>query len=177
VDLALLERLKGGLTMYPDRVRDNTVEVQLPLVAHFFPRARVVGMRAAPDAGSHELGVLLAEAADSLGRRLVVLGSTDLTHYGPNYGFSPAGTGEAAVSWARENDQRMIDALVGMDVDGAVTLAREQRSACSVGGALVAMGFARGRGVSKGVLLEYRTSRDVHVDSSFVGYAAIAYEA
>jgi AmmeMemoRadiSam system protein B len=37
------------------------------------------------------------------------------------------------------------------------------------------MAFARAVGASRGELLEYRTSRDVHPAESFVGYAAVAY--
>ena len=175
VDHELLERVRGVVEMHPDRRGDNTVEVQLPFVAHFFPRAEVIGLRAPPTEESYELGRCIAVAAEDLRRRVVVLGSTDLTHYGPNYGFSPAGNGEAAVDWVHSNDARLIDALLKIDVELSVLRARTDRSACSIGGALAAMGFASARGVKEGTLLEYLTSRDVHRDASFVGYAAIVY--
>ena len=41
-----------------------------------------------------------------------------MTHYGPNYGFSPAGKGRAALDWVKNtNDSRAIKAMVEMDVD------------------------------------------------------------
>ena len=86
------------------------------------------------------------------------------------------GGGEAAERWVREtNDARIIEALVAMEPDAAVARAATERSACSVGGALAAMGYAAWRGVTKGTLARYRTSRDVHRDPSFVGYAGIVY--
>ncbi len=177
-DTELLARLGQEVALQPDLVADNTVEVQLGLAAHFFPGSRVLGMRAPPSEGSYELGGLLYRAALELDRTVVIVGSTDLTHYGPNYGFSPAGEGRRAVEWVRNtNDARMIEALVGMDPSLAVNRAQEERSACSVGGALVAMGFAAARGIQRGRVIDYLTSYDVRPDASFVGYAGIVYEA
>ena len=176
-DLELRERLVAALPVRDDRVADNTVEVNLPFVRHLFPRARVLGMRAAPSPDARRLGEALARAADELGRELAVVGSTDLTHYGASYGFQPAGEGARALAWVRDvNDRRLIDALVTMDFDGALQRAARERSACSVGGALAAMTFARFRGVAGGTLLRYSTSWDVHPAESFVGYAAVLFQ-
>ena len=82
----------------------------------------------------------------------------------------------ATLAWVREvNDRRFIDAVLAMDVEAVIERALGERSACSAGGALAAMGFARERGVSRGELLRYCTSRDVHPAESFVGYAGIVF--
>jgi AmmeMemoRadiSam system protein B len=175
-DLELLAALKKLVRMGEDRWADNTVEVQLPLARHFHPAARCLGLRAPPSALAGDLGRAVAAAARSLGRKVGVVGSTDLTHYGPNYGFAPAGTGADAERWVRDvNDRRFIDALVAMDEDAAREHAVAEHSACSAGGAIAAMAFARENGAARGELLAYRTSRDVHVSDSFVGYAAVLY--
>ncbi len=175
-DLELLASLKKLVVMDDDRWADNTVEVQLPLARHFHPGARCLGFRAPPSALAGDLGRAVAAAARSLGRRVAVVGSTDLTHYGPNYGFAPAGTGADAERWVRDvNDRRFIDALTAMDEDAARERAVAERSACSAGGAIAAMAFARESGAVRGELLAYRTSREVHVSESFVGYAAVRY--
>lgn len=177
-DLELREKLGASLPLREDRVADNTVEVQLPFVRHLFPEARVLGMRVAPSEDARRLGQALAAAARSLGRRISVVGSTDLTHYGANYGFQPRGEGAAAVAWVRDvNDKRFIDALLSMDFSAALERATREHSACSAGGALAAMTFARENGVQKGDLLSYATSYDVHPSDSFVGYAGVLYQA
>ena len=103
-------------------------------------------------------------------------GSTDLTHYGPSYGFAPAGTGTRALRWVREvNDHRFIESLLAMEFKTALERALTERSACSAGGALAALSFARENGVTKGELVRYSTSFDVHPGDSFVGYAGILY--
>ena len=175
-DLALLEEVRREMPVREDRSADNTVEIQLPFVRYLFPSARVLGMRAAPSQDAGTLGVALAAAARRLGRKVGVAGSTDLTHYGTSYGFAPAGGGEKALRWVREtNDRRFIESMMAMDFDAALERAVRERSACSAGGALVAMSFARENGVRQGRLVRYMTSFDVHPGESFVGYAGILY--
>jgi MEMO1 family protein len=175
-DRELLAELRGALPLHEDRYADNTVEIQLPLLRHLAPGAMVLGMRASPSHDADALGRAIGAAAARLGRRIAVAGSTDLTHYGSNYGFTPKGGGEAALQWVREvNDRRMIESLCAMDFDAALDRALQERSACSVGGALAALSFARAKGIQKGTLLRYMTSHDVHPAESFVGYAGIIY--
>ena len=175
-DLELAARLKERVAVAEDRWADNTVEVQLPFARHFFPAARLLGMRAPPSPAAGELGRAIAEAAAECGKRVAVVGSTDLTHYGPNYGFDPAGSGAKAVQWVTGvNDRRFIDSLLAMDEAGVRERGVGERSACSAGGAVAAMAFARAAGATRGELLDYRTSRDVHASESFVGYAAVVY--
>jgi hypothetical protein len=175
-DMELLAALRAAIPVTEDRSADNTVEVQLPFVRYLFPGSRVLGMRASPSRDADRLGKALAEAARGLGRRVGVAGSTDLTHYGSSYGFVPAGTGNRALRWVREvNDRRFIESLLAMEFDSALERALKERSACSAGGALAALSFARENGVREGKLLRYSTSYDIHPGESFVGYAGILY--
>jgi AmmeMemoRadiSam system protein B len=175
-DLELLAAIRAAVPVTEDRTADNTVEVQLPFVKYLFPHAKVLGMRASPSRDADRLGRALAEAARGLGRKTGVAGSTDLTHYGPSYGFSPAGAGNKALRWVREvNDRRFIDSLLAMEFDSALERALRERSACSAGGALAALSFAHENGTSRGELVRYSTSFDVHPGDSFVGYAGILY--
>jgi AmmeMemoRadiSam system protein B len=175
-DLALLERLRARVQIVDDLDADNTVEIQLPFMRYLLPKARALALRAPPSSAALRLGEALAACAREAGRRTAVVGSTDLTHYGPNYGFSPHGSGAAALEWVRGvNDRRMIDALLALELDQALELALRERSACSVGGAAAAARYAQQSGCTKGKLLEYATSHDVYPGSSFVGYAAIIY--
>jgi AmmeMemoRadiSam system protein B len=179
-DRELLLVLRGALEVHEDRQADNTVEIQLPLLRYLFPQARLVALRCAPSHEALRLGDALAESARSVGlvpgSSVAVLGSTDLTHYGPNYGFAPKGRGREAVSWVREvNDRRFIDALRGMELAEALELAGREHSACSAGGAVAAARFAESSGCRSGRLLDYRTSYDVYPGDSFVGYAGLIY--
>jgi MEMO1 family protein len=178
-DAELRDEIGRRIALAEDRVADNTVEVQLPLVAALLPRARVAAFRAPPSARATELGAAIAAAAAALGRAVVVVGSTDLTHYGQSYEFAPAGAGEAAARWVSDvNDRRFVEAVVALDGAQAVDRAVRERSACSAGAAAAAIAFALAQpGGAEARLLHYRTSRDVMPASSFVGYAAIVFGA
>jgi AmmeMemoRadiSam system protein B len=177
IDRELAEDLKEKLSGRPDRYQDNTVEVLLPMVRWFFPRARLLWMRFPAEASSFEAGKLLAERAKALGRRLALAGSTDLTHYGRNYGFSPRGSGKEALEWVKKvNDAAFIRAVLSGDPAGVLRRAEEDYSACSAGAVLGAMGFAGSSGPPHAELLAYATSADVTEEEfpdSFVGYAAV----
>ena len=174
--LGVIER-SSEIPFHEDRAADNTVEVQLPLIKYLFPEARALSLRAAPSSDSIELGRAIKRAAESLGRTVTVIGSTDLTHYGSNYGFAPAGRGEEALKWVKEvNDRGFIESLLSMNPEDALDHAARHQSACSAGGAVTALSFALAMGVREGELIRYLTSYDIYPNESFVGYAGIIYE-
>lgn len=175
-DLELLQILRETVAVDQDRAPDNTVEIHLPFVKAILPGAKALALRAPPSLSAVQLGKELASAQDRLGARIAVVGSTDLTHYGPNYGFLEAGHGEQARAWVREtNDRRMIESLLSMDFREALRRSGAERSACSAGGAVAAASFALACGIPAGTLLRYATSFSVHPSESFVGYAAIVF--
>jgi hypothetical protein len=153
---------------------DNTVEVQLPFVKYFFPQTRIVPLGVPPTSATLQLGRRVAEICKDLGRSALVLGSTDLTHYGYNYGFTPKGVGADAVEWVKkQNDKRVVDLMVQMDEEGVIRESLLNHNACCSGAAAAAIVAARELGAKKGIKLIYATSYDIRPDSSFVGYVGI----
>jgi len=171
----LMNELDGA----EDRFRDNTVEVLLPMVHYFFPKANLIWLRLGADSGAFEAGRIISKAAAKLKLKINVLASTDLTHYGPNYGFSPHGTGQAALRWVRdENDAKFLKALETGNSGEVLRSAELDHCACSAGAVLGAMGFASAEGLGNAQLIEYGTSADVGGGTSadsFVGYAALRF--
>jgi AmmeMemoRadiSam system protein B len=156
--------------------QDNTIELQLPFVRYFFPEAMIVPIGVPPEPASLEIGRRAVELAEESGKRLLVLGSTDLTHYGPNYGFSPKGTGPQAVEWVRkENDRQVIDRMLAMDEEGVLSEGLQSLNACCAGAAATTIAAARRMGAQQGVELAYTTSYDIRPDSSFVGYVGVLF--
>ena len=155
---------------------DNTIEIQLAMVKHFFPEAKLLAIRSPISLKAKALGEAVAEIAREKGIHILAIGSTDLTHYGPNYGFLTKGIGPSAVEWVKkENDKGFIDRALKMDTEGLLKHALENDSACSAGAAASAMATCKSLGAEKGILLDYYTSYDILPDQSFVGYAGIVY--
>lgn len=179
IDIELRELLINKLNGKSDRYQDNTVEVIIPMVRYFFPEAKLLWARFPQNMSSFEAGKTLAGAGKSLGRNLAVIGSTDLTHYGVNYDFTPKGTGQQALDWVRTvNDASFIRAVLHSDPQEILRCAVRNRSACSAGAVLGVLGFTDYTGCAKSELLEYGTSADVfknEISDSFVGYASIIW--
>jgi len=178
-DTELRTAMLGETDGQEDSFPDNTVEVLLPMARFFFPKALLLWMRLPENMSSFEAGKTLATVAARQGRKLAVVASADLTHYGPNYGFTPMGTGPEALRWVEEvNDRRFIEAVEAGNPAEMLERARTECSSCSAGAVLGAMGFAQASGIGPAQLLEYGTSADVEKNSpkvSFVSYAAFAF--
>ena len=175
-DREVLSLLRDRMELEEDIYSDNTVEIQLPLIKFLFNDVMLLYLRVSPTAVAIELGQNLNDIAKDVGRRIAVVGSTDLTHYGPAYGFSPAGKGEAAVEWVRQqNDKSIINAFVDMQHQSALRISARDRSACSAGGAATASAFAGLRGIKRGKIIGHSMSCDTYKSDSFVGYVGILY--
>lgn len=169
--------LRKRLTLAEEYLGDNTIEVQLPMVKYFFPKARVLAMRSPHSPQAMELGEAVVAVGQELKVSILAFGSTDLTHYGPNYGWAPKGRGPEAVKWVKEvNDKRFIDEALKLSGAGMLRAAQEDQSACSAGGAVAAVAAAQKLGAREAVLNDYYTSYDVMPNDSFVGYAGIVLE-
>lgn len=175
-DADLRAALARAVSAQGERGADNTVEVHLPMAARRFPGTPVVCVRAPNDERSAALGSALADYQASSGRRLFVLGSTDLTHYGKAYGFEPGGPAPGGFAWALRADKDITDAFLAMDEAESLRQAELRGSACSVGAAVAAMSFAKRLGAPSSRLVMRGSSDELAPggDSS-VGYCAVAY--
>jgi AmmeMemoRadiSam system protein B len=178
IDTGFVKNLMGRMDVKKESPTsgDNTVEIQLAMVKYFFPEAKLVAIRSPLSLKAETLGKGVAEIAREEGISILAIGSTDLTHYGPNYGFLSKGIGPASVKWVKEeNDKGFIERALKMDTAGLLKHALENDSACSAGAVISAMATSKAMGAEKGILLDYYTSYDIMPDDSFVGYAGILY--
>ena len=176
--------VEAGAHSNPAAHRDeHSIEVQIPFIQHLFPNAKIVPVMA-PAAGfdvrfGTRIGDMLGRLSD---KRVICLASTDLTHYGPRYGFCPEGVGPAALDWARQvNDRQFIELALQMDADRLFNDALHNGNACGPAAAATLVAAAAAMGRSGGVLLAHTTSNEVLMErfgqtsDESVGYAAIVY--
>ena len=154
--------------------QDNTIELQLPFIKYFFKDVKIVAVGVPPAKSSLGIGRSVVEIAKSLQMRIKVIGSTDLTHYGRNYGFVSEGTGLQAVDWVRsQNDRRIIDTMLAMDTEKVINEALTRHNACCAGAAATAIEAAKHLGADQAESIAYATSYDKSPGDSFVGYVGI----
>jgi AmmeMemoRadiSam system protein B len=115
-------------------------------------------------------------------RKIVCLGSTDLTHYGPRYGFVPQGTGREALQWAHEvNDREFVDLALELKPAELLACAARNGNACGPGATASTVAAAKGLGCERGLLLAQTNSGEVMrekmgtTSTDSVGYAAIVF--
>ncbi len=173
---SLTEAVAGVVCAVSDHHPDNTIEIHLPMAVMRFPGLPVACFRAPNDGRASKLGAAIADWAMASGKKVFVLGSTDLTHYGKAYDFEPGGHGPEGFAWARRADKAITDAFVAMDEAEALRRADADGSACSVGAAMASMAYARRLGALRSRLL-MRGSSDETAPSrdASVGYCAVAY--
>jgi AmmeMemoRadiSam system protein B len=177
---AVLEEGGGLLVDAPDaHAGEHSCEVQLPFIQHLCPQARILPILVPPEELAPSAGEAVARAIAKTEEEVVVVGTTDLTHYGAMYyGYAPAGTGDAALAWVKDNDARVIDLMLTLQAEEIVAETAAHHNACGGGALAATVAAARALGAQKGVLLEYTTSHHVMPRgpaTDFVGYAAVVF--
>ncbi len=161
--------------------REHSIEVQLPLMQMLRPDVRIVPINVSPGPEAEGLGRAVGEvlARDFAGAS--VIGSTDLTHYGPQYGFTPGGVGPAGLEWARENDRRVLKLIETMRAEKVIEETSSRMNACGGGAVAATVAACSAMGATKGIVLEYATSAEIMASlyqapaEDAVGYAAVVF--
>jgi len=162
---------------------EHSIEVQVPFVQHLFVGAKILPILVPPGKQAVALGTSLGDIISrDEQRKIVCIGSTDLTHYGPSYGFAPMGTGPKALQWAgKVNDREFIDLALRLETEGMLTSAAENFNACGAGAAGAAVAAAKILGSKQGLLLAHTNSNEIMLrkmgatSADSVGYAAIVF--
>jgi MEMO1 family protein len=172
----LISEFKFSIEISSRYEQDNTIELQLPFIKYLFPDVKILPLGVPPKASSIRIGERVSEIAEETGKKILVIGSTDLTHYGYNYGNTPKGTGKKAVEWVKnENDKRMIDLILDMNPEEIISESFANANACCSGAVAAAIAALKKQGALRGEKLLYRTSYDVRPDDSFVGYVGVVF--
>lgn len=176
-----LTESSAGLFGVDDRfhAQEHAVEVELPLVQQAWPNAVVLPIEVPLIDSVVEIGLRTAREVIAANLRPIFLASSDLTHYGVNYGFAPAGLGLHGLQWAKENDRRLLDLIAAFRIDDLMPEVRQRSNACGGGAIAAMMAACREYGAAHGRLLwhanSYETLAGVAPQSpnNAVGYAAV----
>ncbi len=162
---------------------EHSIEVQIPFIQYLFEDAEIVPIMTEPAEYTLMLGMDVGQCIrQARNKKIVCIGSTDLTHYGPRYGFTPNGTGQKGVNWAKNiNDRIFIDLAIAMEAEQLLIEAMDNQNACGPGAAAATISAAKKLDKRKGILLAHTHSSEVmerkygQSSEDSVGYAAIIY--
>jgi len=171
-----------GVSLASQGIKPTAVPfVQLPFIQHAAPSAKLLPIIVPPSASAPDAGRAVAERAKALRRGAVFVGSTDLTHYGPRYRFTPMGSGPDALRWAKEvNDRRLLDLVVSLKTGEVVAEALEHHNACGSGAVAAAMAACVAMGADRAQVLRHTTSNEVAHGrfgemADAVGYSGVVF--
>jgi len=141
---------------------EHSIEVQLPFLQYLYDinfKLVPITMMMQDIEVSRDLGSAVAKAI--IGKNVVMIASTDLTHYQ-----------HSTSAW--RNDKRIIDAILSLDENSVYKNVEEYNiSMCGYGPVSAVIIASKILGASKTELLKYATSGDVTGDQSqVVGYAS-----
>ena len=157
---------------------EHSIEVQIPFIQYLFPEAKIVPIMVSPSEQAVQLGRKIGGVLQKQNKAVCVLGSTDLTHYGPRFGYTPYGIGDESLSPMKENDRELIELATNMEATEVIREAEEHRNACGSGAIAATIAAVQELGAERGWLLEHTTSQDIMPErpaSDFVGYAGIIF--
>ena len=125
---AVVEDVRAGLReksesfVVDDRfhLREHAVEVELPLIEIAWPGASILPIEVPLANSAVQIGRETAKRVMQTNYRVVFLASSDLTHYGPDYGFAPGGIGMHGLDWAKQNDRQLLDRVQKFEIDAIV---------------------------------------------------------
>jgi AmmeMemoRadiSam system protein B len=186
IDEELADAVLSGGSAVANRgahTSEHSIEVQVPFIQYLFAGAKILPVIVPPSEHAVTLGTRVGEIISrDENKKIVCIGSTDLTHYGPRYGFTPKGTGKKALEWAGSvNDREFIDFALKMESEHLLNSAVENLNACGPGAAAATIAAAKKLGAERGVLLAHTNSNEIMLEkmgttsSDSVGYAAIVF--
>lgn len=162
---ALLEACPSCRSDAKAHEKEHSLEVQIPFLQHFNPGVSIVPVCVSHVASYQDLAGLGRAVADTVrvfGRDVLILASTDMSHY-------------VSRAEAREKDGLAIDRILALDPEGLFrTVVQEDISMCGFQPVTAALVAARELGAVKAELVRYATSGDVTGDDrGVVGYAGL----
>jgi AmmeMemoRadiSam system protein B len=170
---ALLKTDRGA------HVEEHSLEVQIPMLQVLLPNTKIVPIAVSADQRACEVGRSVGRYLSRYERSTAVVATTDLTHYGHDYDFCPAGEGTRGAEWMRKNDERMIELIRQMEGERVVPEAARNWNACGAGAVAAAIEAAKVQGAIRGEVVSYTTSFEELPDSEYftvaVGYVGLVF--
>ncbi len=143
---------------------EHSIEVQLPFLQYFKSDIKLVPIVLAYSSGAiyKEIGKELAKAIKDSSKEVVIIASSDMTHYEPQES-------------AQRKDNKAIEAILDLNEDELLKRVDELKiSMCGYAPAVSLISAAKELGATGAELVRYQTSGDTTGDySAVVGYAGI----
>jgi AmmeMemoRadiSam system protein B len=162
IDKELAQKLLGEVIKADEtaHIHEHSIEVQLPWLQHLYKKVKIVPITML--AQDLETARTVGKAISRAGDNLIIIASSDFTHYEPD-------------SVAKEKDNSVIEAVVALDEEELYERCEKLNcTMCGYGAVAAAIVAAKEMKARNASLLKYATSGETSGDfSRVVGYGSI----
>ncbi len=158
---------------------EHSIEVQLPWIARILgEKIKIVPISVNPAIFEKEemisLGKAIYEACKELDKKVVVIASSDFTHYGAAYNYIPfTGSPSEILEKIKQTDMDLIEAIQELDTEKIIEIGSKS-TVCGYGCIAAMVEYAKLTGAKEAKLLDYTTSFDVSkTTDAIVAYAGV----
>jgi hypothetical protein len=155
---------------------EHSVEVQLPFLQHIYKDFKFVpivmkGLHVLQE--TEDLANAISATAKQMKKHVLLIASSDFTHYGPGYNYIPFKS--KAKEGVAKLDKDSIAKIEKLDEVGFLKhVVKTNTTICGYPAVTLAINFAKKIGLKKIKLLKYYTSGNVNNDyKNFVGYVSM----
>jgi hypothetical protein len=178
-----LDRLDGFEPLDMAHQHEHSLEVEVPMIAAAFGEGvMIVPCLIPPVDEAADWGRAIGRVLADWPEPVIMVASSDLTHYGPNYRFTPFGEGERGTQWAHDvNDRALLDEIEALRAESIVRITRQHHSACGGGAIAATMAASAELGATRGIVIEHTdsirelTSLGYTERANSVGYAGVVF--
>lgn len=163
-----LEKINSNITFSPEaHIREHSIEVELPFL-QYISNIQKKSFKIVPIVITRqqknfcvELAHSIYDVSKKLNRNIMVVASTDLTHY------------ENATS-AKNKDEKILKSIEDMDIDSLLNnINKYNIIMCGYGPTITAIIYSKLVNANRSIILDYSNSGEVYNDyESVVGYAS-----
>lgn len=173
---ALIKKCPELINEADAHMSEHSVEVQLPFL-QFINKSFLRNLKFVPIVlkdVSYESCCKLADAITDTSSNVCVIGSSDLTHYGPAYNYVP-------FLYAKKDnlykmDKQILNLIVSMDSRELIKM-KNKSTACGINAMVTAIECCKAFGIKRGNFLRYYCSGDITRDyDNSVGYGSVIFE-
>lgn len=158
-----------------DHAFEHSIEVQIPFLQVLFPDAGIVPLAVSFSDFKEckEFCEKIITVSEKIKRRICIISSGDLTHYGPYYNYTPFQSGRSKVYAV---DKKALDFIAELRAQEFFEYCKDT-SICGISSISAGVEICRQIGARKAILIKYSNSGDLTKDyDNCVSYASLVIE-
>ncbi|MBU2522694.1 MAG: AmmeMemoRadiSam system protein B [Nanoarchaeota archaeon] len=155
-----------------DQALEHSIEVQIPFLQILFHNIKIVPMAVSFSDFKEckEFSEKIIKVAEKLSRKICIISSGDLTHYGPYYNYTPFNPGRSKVYAI---DRKAMDLISELRAKEFFEYCKNT-TICGISSISAGIEICRQLGAKKSIILKYSNSGDLTKDyDNCVSYASL----